>query len=72
MTYLILADGYTVTESFYNKVGSQVAEIIPAMLPGAKYTLEMLCGDEFWQSLSNGEKRLAGRCMAHSVASGQL
>lgn len=72
MTFLILYDGYTVSEAFYNKVRRQVHEIIPAMLPGEKYTLEMLCGDEFWLPLSDGNKRLSGRCMAHMVTRGLL
>lgn len=72
VTFIILYDGYTVPEKFYKAVLYQVKEIPPALLPGEKYTLEMLCGDVFWQLLTDGEKRMAGRCMAQMVVSGIL
>ena len=57
MKYMVLYDGYTVTAEFYHTVQHQVEEIIPAMEPGVKYTLEMLCGQAFWLPLSDGKRR---------------
>jgi len=72
MIFIMLYDGYTVPEKFYNVVLYQVREILPALIPGEKYTLELLCGDAFWLPLSDGQRRMAGRCMAHMVNNDQL
>ena len=37
-----------------------------------KYNLKVLCGAEFWKPLSDGQKRMAGRCMVHMVEVGLL
>lgn len=74
-THIMLYDGddvYTVPAELYNAVRFQVEEVIPAMERGVKYTLEMLCGDAFWRTLSDGDRRKAGRCMAHMVANNRL
>ena len=71
----MLYDGeciYTVAAAFYNAVRYQAEEIIPALIPGVKYKSEWLCGDAFWTPLSDGEKRMAGRCIAHMVVNGLL
>jgi hypothetical protein len=70
--YIILYDGYTVAAAFFDAVRYQVEEIIPALDPNGIYTLEVLCGDVFWQRLTAGEQRLAGRCMASMVVNKQL
>jgi hypothetical protein len=72
MHYIVLYDGYTVSAAFYNSVCHQVEEIIPAMEPDMRYPLKVLCGKAFWQPLSDGEKRMAGRCMAQMVVGGLL
>jgi hypothetical protein len=71
-THIMLHDGYCVSAPFYNTVLLQVEEIIPALERGVKYTLEMLCGEKFWDLLTDGENRMAGRCMANMVVHGQL
>jgi hypothetical protein len=53
-------------------VRRQVEEILPALQRGVPYTLEELCGPEFWGPLSAAERQMAGRCMAFMVAAGQL
>ena len=70
--HIVLYDGYTVSADFYNSVRLQVDNVIPALERDRKYTLAMLCGPEFWDCLSNGERRMAGRCMAHLVACKRL
>ncbi len=72
MIFKILYDGYTVPNTLYTKVRNQVAEIIPAVERDVKYTLEMLCGEAFWKQLTDGEKRMAGRCMALFIVKGLL
>lgn len=72
MKYVMLHDGYTVSEDFYKAVRYQAVEVIPVLVRGMKYTSRMLCGDEFWKLLTDGDKRMAGRCIANMVVSGLL
>lgn len=65
--YMVLNDGQPVTKTFFDRVRQKVNVVIPALNPVERYTAEMLCGDEFWSALDNGERRLAGRCLAHMV-----
>ena len=74
-TYIMVYDGeniYTVSAAFYNAVQYEVEESIPGLTPSWKYKSEWLCGDAFWTPLSDGEKRMAGRCIAHMVVNGLL
>ena len=74
-THIMLYDGdnvYTVSAAFYNAVRYEVEESIPGLIPGMKYKSEWLCGDAFWEPLSDGEKRMAGRCIANMVVNGLL
>ena len=74
-TYIVLYlrdRPYTISAGFYNAVQLQVEDNIPGMERGVKYTLEMLCGDVFWRTLSDGDTRKAGRCMADMVANNQF
>ena len=78
MTHILLYDeydgcvGYSVLVSFYNSVRRQVEEAIPHLVRDEKYSLEMLCGEEFWDPLTEGECRKAGRCMSHMVRNNLL
>ena len=72
MEYYVLNHGLTVTEVFFYALFHQVEGILPELIPGEKYTLEMLCGPTFWDSLTNGQKRIAGRCMVLIVETGLL
>ena len=53
--------------AFFNRLLHQVREIIPALVQGASYPLETLCGEEYWSSLTRSEVILAGECMVHMV-----
>ena len=64
--------GYSVPVSFYNAIRRQVEEVIPVLLRDEKYSLEMLCGEAFWNPLTEGECRMAGRCMSHMVRNNLL
>jgi hypothetical protein len=73
--FIILYDGettYTVSKDFYDSVRCQIDDILPAVKSGEKYTLEMLCGPGFWELLEDGERKMAGRCMANMVFNGLL
>ena len=64
---LLLDDSFTVPQKSYNQVREQVTDIAPALTLDKKYTLQMLCGPEYWDSLTMHERRLAGKCMVHMV-----
>lgn len=64
---ITLHSGFKVQKSFFESVHLTVEEVVPAMQPNVQYTAEMLCGDEFWSSLTKGERILAGRCLADLV-----
>ena len=72
MKFLVLKYDLTVTEVFFLALFHQVKDIIPGMIPGVRYTLDMLCGPTFWDALTDGQKRIAGRCMVHMVETGML
>ena len=72
MIYIVLNYGLTVPEVFFYDLFQQVKDIIPGMIPGVRYTLDMLCGPTFWDALTDGQKRIAGRCMVHMVETGML
>ena len=65
---ILLLDGsFTAPQKFYNKTREQVTDITPALTLDYKYTLQMLCGPEYWNSLTNSERQSAGKCMAYMV-----
>ena len=70
--FIVFEDGFSAPRAFFESVEERVLEIIPALLRGHGYTLEDLCGPDFWGSLSDGQRRLAGRCMAFMVKKGML
>jgi len=73
--YLILYDGhrmYTVSAAFYNDVMNTVSEVIHIFLPGDRYTLRKIYGEALWLEMARGERRMAGKCMAHMVANDRL
>jgi hypothetical protein len=58
---------YTVSRTFYDAVLLQVKETLPRLVREKRYTSKRLCSKEFWKLMDNGERRMAGRCIAHSV-----
>ena len=67
LRYIMLDDKWCVPEEFFNRIKNQVTEIIPAVTPDTDYTLQDLCGNEFWLPLPFGDRKLAGRCMVYLV-----
>lgn len=68
----LLAGGYPVKAAFITSLRHQVEAALPTLIPHLTYTLEKLCGKAYWASLDAGERRLAGRCMAHLVATNEF
>jgi len=69
---LIIDDFCPVPEVFYARILHQVEEITHVMRSSKSYTLERLCGEEFWSTLSPAERKTAGRCMKIIVKRKQL
>jgi len=69
---VFLSNGRWVNRNFLEVIKEVVADVVPYLVHGARYTLETICGEEFWSALSNGEKRQAGWCMKHLVITGEL
>jgi hypothetical protein len=69
---IVLHDGFPVKKAFYDLIRVRVEEIIPALQPGITYTLQTLCGEDFWQPLTPVERSVAGRCMANMVRESRL
>jgi hypothetical protein len=64
---LVLRLDLTVPKWLFDSVLQLVTEIAPGVDPSKEYTLEKLCGEEFWDPLSDGHRRLAGQCMVYMV-----
>jgi hypothetical protein len=63
---------YTIPAALYNDVLKTVSEVIHLLVPGEIYTVEIIYGKALWGPLTDGEKRMAGRCLAHMVANRRL
>lgn len=75
MKTIILNSGFSCSEDFYLRVKNQILEVVPIIRrdhPDIKWTVEMLCGELFWDELSDGQCRAAGNCMVDLVESGQV
>ena len=63
---------YRARAAFYKAILHEVEESLPGMEPDQRYTLAMLCGMEFWNQLTNGDRRRAGIFMSEIVAKNLL
>lgn len=52
------------------EVYNKVTERAPLIEFGIPLTLEEICGKEYWDSLSPGDKKYAGKCMKELVEAG--
>ena len=69
---VVLHNGRSVHPDLFERIRNQVVERIPLLQPNTKYTLSKICGEEFWDGLSRGEKTRAGWCMEHISAMKEL
>ena len=63
-----LLNGQLIAKEFYNDVLVHAGRGVMKMDKGRLYTAKELCGEEFWLSMNNWERRTAGRCFAHMVS----
>ncbi len=68
----LLAGGYQVKAAFITSLRHQVEAALPTLNPNLTYKLEKLCGKAYWSKLDAGERKLAGRCMAHLVVKNEF
>jgi hypothetical protein len=64
---ILLNNGFTCPLSFLNSIKQEMEFIAPAVPQGVLFTTEQLCGEAFWEPLSDWERTLAGSCMMHLV-----
>ena len=63
----LLKNGRTISEKLCNDIFELVTDIPPGLPANAKYTLQSLCGIDYWHSLTMDERRSAGMYMAYMV-----
>lgn len=63
----ILHNGRAVPNSLLESVRAQVERNLCNLIDFDRYELKHICGMEYWNQLSKGEKTLAGQCMVHLV-----
>jgi hypothetical protein len=66
---IVLRGGIRVERDLYAAIKHQVEFVLPDLLPDTNYTARQICGFPFWGYFSWDERQLAGRCLAHLVAS---
>jgi hypothetical protein len=69
---VVLHDGTAVNKAFYTQILSRIKMRLPTLLRGKAYTAKQLCGDSFWLQLTDGNCRLAGKCILNMVELGEL
>lgn len=69
---LLLDNGCTVSKKLFDEIFDQVTDEDLPLYPDAEYALQMLCEPHYWSSLSMGQRRSAGMCMAQMVRKRQI
>ena len=61
-------------QNIFPAVLRQAAGALPTLVPGRKYSTEMVCGPRVWASWSksDAEKRVAGKCLSYMVKTGMV
>ena len=67
-----LRDGWCAPLPLFKTILERIREVIDGMEPGVLYTLEELVDPEYWQTLSRGDRRTAGRCGPEMIMAGLL
>lgn len=65
---IVLLNKYIVEADFFDSVERNFQEIYPHLLEDAEYAPEDLCGEAFWEGLSELDQRLALLCLKHLAA----
>jgi hypothetical protein len=74
-----LSDGFTVSEEFYDQSVAWIAGRLHELAREGEdltdergYPVKKIAGTAYWAQLSNGDRSLFGRCIAHAVLHGLL
>lgn len=57
----------TVSHDFFQIVADAIEQRIPVLPQHIPFTVKQLCGEQFWNSLSDGDKRTAGGYVSYMV-----
>jgi len=64
---IVLDSGRDVPKWVYEAVYRRIMDFYPSMREGHSYTLQTICGNEFWNDPIASIPRWAGYCAAHMV-----
>lgn len=70
--FMVLLDGSCVDTNFYRRLKAHVLERLPLLSIGVPLPLKKICSVEFWCSFTNGQRRIAGICVANMVAGNEV
>jgi len=70
--YVKLNDGYRASKAFYMYIHKMMVAALSGKAPGVQCTVKQFIGKDLWNELDTGERKLAGRCVAHMVSKNLL
>ncbi len=70
--HVVLRNGMRVDRLLFDAVRLQVEADLHLFAPGGAYFARDLCGWAFWRQLDWQDRPMAGRCLAHLVATGRV
>ena len=70
VTHALLLCRRTVPKPLFDSVHRQVLERAPELEHATPYTVEMICGEDYWDPLNKVTRRQVGLIMAHLVDAG--
>lgn len=72
ISWVELYDRKHVDSILYRRVKAELLERIPALPGDVILPMKKICSPEFWASLDDADKRLAGRCLMHFVVKKEI
>ena len=66
--FVVMYDGYPIPKAFFDQIQQQLEKTLPTLKRSGRYKARPVLGEAFWESLTNGERRMAGKCLAHLVS----
>ena len=70
--HVVLRNGMRVDRLLFEAVRLQVEADLHLLAPGGVRFARELCGGPFWRQLDRRDRPMAGRCLAHLVATGRV
>ena len=65
---IVYGSGLSIHQDLADSIQRQVKEVVPYLPFGEVLTLEEICGKEFWNNYSKGEKIKVGQYVSYLVA----